>query len=60
MKSMRLTAAGDALMVKRMPREYPGFEALSAFIRQGEARLTNLETTLTHRPTCASAYSGGT
>lgn len=60
MKSMRLTAAGDALMVKRMPRDYPGFEALSAFIRQGEARLTNLETTLTHRPTCASAYSGGT
>ena len=55
MKSMRLTAAGDALMVKRMPREYPGFETLSAFIRQGEARLTNLETTLTHRPTCASA-----
>lgn len=60
MKSMRLTAAGDALMVKRMPENYPGLDALSAFIRQGQARLTNLETTLTNHPVCASAYSGGT
>ncbi len=58
---MKFTAAGDMIIQKRIFEGYEGFEELSPFIRQGDARFFNLETTLNHvGETCASAFSGGT
>lgn len=59
-KRMTITASGDALIMKRVPGEYPGFGELRAFIGRGDARLTNLETTVTDGKCCPNAYSGGT
>lgn len=61
MKSnMKFTATGDALIMKRVPKNYPGYEALTEFIGRGDARLTNLETTISNGKLFPSAYSGGT
>lgn len=58
---MKFTAAGDMIIQKRIFPGYTGFEELSAFIRQGDARFFNLETTLNHEgEVCASQFSGGT
>ncbi len=58
---MKFTAAGDMIIQQRIYPEYKGFEELGPFIRQGDARFFNLETTLNHEgETCASQFSGGT
>ena len=57
---MTFTASGDALIVRRMPADYPGFQAVARFIQSGDARMTNLETTLTRGQCYPSAFSGGT
>ncbi|MBQ2696702.1 MAG: CapA family protein [Clostridia bacterium] len=58
---MKFTAAGDMIIQQRIFPEYKGFEELGDFIRQGDARFFNLETTLNHEgETCASQFSGGT
>jgi poly-gamma-glutamate synthesis protein (capsule biosynthesis protein) len=58
---MKFTAAGDMIIQKRIYRDYEGFGELAPFIRQGDARFFNLETTLNREgEACASQYSGGT
>lgn len=58
---MKFTAAGDMIIQKPIYSGYEGFGALTDFIKQGDARFFNLETTLNHEgETCASQFSGGT
>ncbi len=58
---MKFTAAGDMIIQQRIFPEYAGFEELAPFIKQGDARFFNLETTLNYEgDTCASQFSGGT
>jgi len=57
---MTFTASGDALIVNQIPEHYEGRSTIREFIRRGEARVTNLETTLTDGDCFASTFSGGT
>lgn len=58
---MKFTAAGDMIIQKRIFPGYSGFAELAEFIRQGDARFFNLETTLNHEgEACVSQFSGGT
>ena len=58
---MKFTAVGDLLIQRRIQPDYEGFEELGAFIKQGDGRFFNLETTLNHEgEASASAFSGGT
>ncbi len=58
---MKFTAAGDAIIARRIPESFPGYEELVPFLAEGDARFFNLETTI-HREgeCCAAALSGGT
>ena len=56
---MRLTAAGDAMIFRRLPGEYPGFQALREYINRGDFRFVNLETTVHRFETFGAAVSGG-
>ena len=58
---MKFTAAGDMIIQKRIYEDYEGFCELAPFIKQGDARFFNLETTLNHEgEASASQFSGGT
>ena len=58
---MKFTAAGDAIIQKRIYDDYEGINELSPFIKQGDARFFNLEMTLNYEgESCASQFSGGT
>ena len=58
---MKFTAAGDAIIQKRIPDDYPGYAEISDFIKEGDGRFYNLETTLNYEGECfASQFSGGT
>lgn len=58
---MKFTAAGDAIIQKRIPEDYPGYAEISDFVKQGDGRFYNLETTLNYEGECfASQFSGGT
>ena len=58
---MKFTAAGDAIIQKRIPENYKGFKDMKEFIEQGDARFFNLETTLNREGECfGSQFSGGT
>jgi len=58
---MRFTAAGDAIIQRRIHKDFPGYSELAPFISQGDARFFNLETTLNREGECfASQFSGGT
>lgn len=58
---MKFTAAGDAIIQRRIYDEFEGYNELTDFIMQGDARFFNLETTLNYEgETCASQFSGGT
>ena len=43
---MKFTAAGDAIIQKRIFKDFDGFGELAPFISQGDARFFNLETTV--------------
>ena len=59
--SMNFTAAGDAIIQRRIPNDFEGYSELAPFIEQGDARFFNLETTLCREGECfASQFSGGT
>lgn len=60
MATVKCTAAGDAMVLRRLPGSYPGFEELKAFIAQGDFRFINMETTIHNHETYGSALSGGT
>ncbi len=58
---MKFTAAGDALIQKRIPKNHKTFDGITEFIKEGDARFFNLETTLNKEGECfASQFSGGT
>ena len=58
---MKFTAVGDALIQRRIPADYKGYDQLKPIIEQGDARFFNLETTLNYEGECfASQFSGGT
>ena len=58
---MKFTAAGDALVQKRMPETYEGFEEIKKFIEQGDVRFYNYESSVNYEGECyASQFSGGT
>ncbi len=60
MPIMKCTAAGDSMIVRRLPGDYPGFSEMVAFINQGDVRFVNMETTIHNYETYAAAQSGGT
>lgn len=58
---MKFTAAGDAIIQRRIQEGYAGFSEITPFIKRGDARFFNLETTLNREGECfASQFSGGT
>ncbi len=58
---MKFTAAGDAIIARRIPEDFEGYGELVPFLAQGDARFFNLETTLHEEGECfASQFSGGT
>lgn len=58
---MKFTAAGDAIIQRRIFRDFTGYKELAPFIMQGDAAFFNLETTLNYEgECCASQFSGGT
>ena len=58
---MKFTAAGDAIIQRRIHEDFPGYEELAPFINQGDAKFFNLETTLNREGDCpGAAISGGT
>lgn len=58
--AMKFTAAGDAMVLRRLPGNYPGFQELQSFINQGDFRFVNMETTIHNHETYGGAQSGGT
>ena len=46
MSVIKCTAAGDAMVLRRLPGNYPGFQELQEFIAKGDFRFFNLETTV--------------
>ncbi len=59
MSVMRITAAGDGMVFRRLPGAYQGFEAVRDFIGRGDLRFLNLETTIHRGETFGAAVSGG-
>jgi len=58
---MKFTAVGDAIIQRRIQRDFEGYRELGSFIMRGDARFFNLETTLNREGECyASQFSGGT
>lgn len=60
MAKMKITAAGDALMVKRFPENYTGLCGVREAITRGEFSLVNIETLFSEFDCFPSSYSGGT
>ena len=58
--AMKFTAAGDAMVLRRLPCNYPCFQELRSFINQGDFRFVNMETTIHNHETYGAAESGGT
>ena len=57
---MKFSAVGDALILRRIPETYPGFEAVRDWISQADAKYFNLETTLHREGECyAFSLCGG-
>lgn len=58
---MKFTAAGDAIIQRRIQKDFKGYDELRPIIELGDARFFNLETTLNYEGECfASQFSGGT
>ncbi len=57
---MKFTAVGDLLIQRRFPGEYAGLAEVKDYIRQGDFRFCNLETTVTDGKGCfGNQISGG-
>ena len=53
---MKFTLAGDMLIQRRIPSDYEGFAELKEYIKKGDARFLNLETTLHNGEFFANQY----
>ena len=62
MKTVRITATGDAFMTRRLPdlQSYPDFPLLKKLIERGDFRFNNLEFTAHNAEGAPAAQSGGT
>ena len=58
MATVKCTAAGDSMVLRRLPGEYEGFTQLRDFVLQGDFRFVNLETTIHNHETYGAAVSG--
>jgi len=56
---MKITATGDNLMQTRLPEGYDDFQAVKDYIMQGNARISNIETSITKYDCFGSTYCGG-
>ena len=57
---MKFSAVGDALILRRIPETYPGFQEVRDWICKADARFFNLETTLHREGECYGfALNGG-
>ena len=54
------TACGDALIMHRLPENYPGQMQIQEYLKTGDFRIVNLETTITDKNCYPSTFSGGT
>ena len=58
---MKFAAAGDAIIQRRIQKDFEGYEELTPYIESADASFFNLETTLNYEgECCASQFSGGT
>ena len=57
-RTIRVSAAGDILIMKRLLPGYQDVLPIREFLMQGEVRMANLETTISDGSCYASAYSG--
>lgn len=58
---MKLVAAGDAIIGRRIQPDFKGYDELCPYIKDADASFFNLETTLNEEGECCSAQqSGGT
>ena len=58
---MKFTAAGDAIIQKKIPNGDIGVAQIAPFINRGDVKFFNLETNLFEPGECyASQFSGGT
>ena len=60
MSLMKCTAAGDSMVIRRLPDHYPGLAEMAEFIRRGDVRFVNMETTIHNYESYGAAQSGGT
>jgi len=60
MPKIKITAGGDALMVKRFPERYTGLEGVRDYILKGDVSIINAETLFSDFDCFPSSYSGGT
>lgn len=56
---MKFAAVGDALILRRIPETYPGFEGVRDWISQADMKYFNLETTLHHEGECYGFATNG-
>lgn len=56
---IKLTAAGDMLVQRRIPEDSDGFGEVQAQIKRGDARFVNLETTLHNGQFWGNQFCGG-
>ncbi len=58
---MKITAAGDAIIQRRIQSDFFGYDEIRPFLEGSDARFFNLETTVNREGECfASQFSGGT
>ena len=56
---IKITAAGDMLVQRRVPAGYEGFDEVRAHIERGDGRFVNLETTIHNGEYYANQFCGG-
>ncbi len=56
--SLTFAATGDTIITCPYTRNYEGYEALVAWLKQADVRMNNMETPLADGPCPVSAFSG--
>jgi len=56
---VKICVTGDSILMRPLPEGYPGFDAVSAHIAQGDVRINNLEMVISDYDKFASTYCGG-
>lgn len=56
---MSFTAAGDMLIQRMIPADYDGWDQVRAYVKRGDARFFNLETTIRRGDHFGNYFNGG-